>query len=575
MSGLGGDRDGWLGQAGSLLRDISDGVTVQNAEGRLVYANDMAARLCGLSDAEAMLAMPRDELLARFEMIDETGAPVTPAMLPGRRALSGEKPEPLLVGALDRSTGVTTWTVVRADAIQNASGAPELVINVIHDVTASHRQKQAAHLLEKATDELSSSLDYETSLRSVADALVPAFADWSVVELLARGELRTLAVAHADPAVRNRARQGLGSRRRRDEHSPVARVIASGEPLLLQEVTDEDLVACARDDAHLEYLRTLQIRSILCAPILVAGGGVEGAIVLMSAESRRTFDDRDIGLARELGRRAGTAIGHARAYRAAREAVQARDDFLSVAAHELRTPLATVVLQLESLKRALAAAALSPKSAADRVQKTLEQTNRLNRLLDALLDVTRVTAGRLVLEPEPMDLSELVCDVGERFADEAARANVSMTVTTETQCKGVWDPRRLDQVISNLLSNAIKFGDGRPIRVTCEHHVDGVRLRVIDEGIGIAPDDLERIFDQFERAPSARDRGGFGLGLWIAREIVSAHGGTISVVSAPGKGATFTVDLPSASTNAPVAEVTTGTTRTATSDAPSGATSSD
>lgn len=413
------------------------------------------------------------------------------------------------------------------------------------DVTASERQKQTAHVLEKATDELSSSLDYDKALAGVADALVPAFADWCVIELLERKELRTVAMTHVDASKREWAHRIRANHRpARSPFSPAARVMASGTPLLVTNVTDADLGAYARDPEHLEQLRRLQLRSIICAPIVVTGGGVEGTLTLLSAESGRIFDAHDLRLARELGRRAGTAIGHAHAYRAAKDAIRARDDFLAVAGHELRTPLATLVLQLESLKRALAAGALPPKAASERVQKTLEQTNRLNRLIDALLDVTRVTAGRLLLEPEPMDLAELVRDVGGRFAEEATRANVTLTISADAPCEGAWDPRRLDQVISNLLSNAIKYGEGSPVRVTCEHGIDVVRVRVTDGGMGVAPADVERIFRRFERAPSARDRGGFGLGLWIAREIVTTHGGTIAVESEQGKGSTFTIELP-------------------------------
>jgi len=528
-----------------LLGGISDGVTVQNAQGQVVFANDKAARLCGFSDVESFLKTPVEDVLARFAMLDETGASLDPSSLPGWRALAGETPEPLIVGALDRRTGSIRWTLVRAAPIRSEFGAPELVLNVFHDITAVHRDRQTAHLLEKAAEELASSLDYEAALAGVAQVLVPSFADVCAVELLEGEELRTVALAHADPSMIEHPRRiRASSPPRRDARSPVGRVLASGEPLLIATLTDADVAACARDAEHLETLRGLKLRSMLCAPIAVAGGGTEGAIVLVSAESRRRFDEHDLRFARALGRRAGTAVGHARAYRAANDAVRARDDFLSVAGHELRTPLATLVLQLESLKRALATGVLSPKTASDRVQKTLAQTNRLNRLIDTLLDVTRVSSGKLVLEPEPMDLAALVRDICERFTEEASRANVSLTVTTETPCEGFWDPRRLDQVVSNLLSNAIKYGEGRPIRVTCERQADADRIRVIDQGMGIASDDLERIFSRFERAPPSRDRSGFGLGLWIARAIVVAHGGTLGVESEPGKGATFTLELP-------------------------------
>jgi len=406
--------------------------------------------------------------------------------------------------------------------------------------------RSESHTFETAIDELSSSLDYETALEAVADALVPAIADACVVELLERGELRTIAVTHAGPSKRAWARRfRADDAPSLDVVTPTARVIASGDPLLVTNLREADLTSYAQDAEHLEQLGRLELSSLVCAPIVVTGTGAIGTLTLLSSASRRTFDAEDLRLARQLGRETGTAIGHARAHRAAEEALRARDDFLAIAGHELRTPLATIVLQLESLKRALVAGILPPKAATERVQKMLEQTNRLNRLIDALLDVTRVSAGRLILEPEPMNLDELVRDVAERFAEEAVRANVALTIAADSPCEGAWDPRRLDQVISNLLSNAIKYGEGSPVLVTCERAGDLVRVRVRDHGMGVALADMERIFDRFERAPpAARDRGGFGLGLWIAREIVTAHGGRITLESTQGEGSTFSIELP-------------------------------
>jgi signal transduction histidine kinase len=227
-------------------------------------------------------------------------------------------------------------------------------------------------------------------------------------------------------------------------------------------------------------------------------------------------------------------------------AVRVRDDFLSIAGHELRTPLAALLLQVEGLQRqALRNAFVAhPDVLIDRVGKTRAHAQRLERLVGELLDVGRISAGRLTLELEDVDLGALVGEVAERFADQLARSGCTLTVTAPERVVGRWDRLRLDQVITNLLANAIKYGARQPIDLRVERLAEGARLTVIDRGIGIAPADQGRIFERFERAVSDRHYGGLGLGLWISREIVEALRGSISVESAVGAGSTFVVTLP-------------------------------
>jgi PAS domain S-box-containing protein len=232
-----------------------------------------------------------------------------------------------------------------------------------------------------------------------------------------------------------------------------------------------------------------------------------------------------------------------RLYREAQEATRAREDFLSMAGHELRTPLTTLIFQFYTLRRRLAA---QPENAAELVDRARQQLERLVRLTEELLDVTRITSGRLSLEREVTDLSEIAREAAERLRDSAARAGSEIRVDAPPGVRGEWDRSRLDQVVTNLLSNAIKFGKGRPIEVQVEPNSSKARFSVHDRGIGISPEAQSKIFDRFERAVSQRSYGGMGLGLWITRQIVEAHGGRIEVTSAPGAGSTFTVELPTA-----------------------------
>jgi signal transduction histidine kinase len=224
----------------------------------------------------------------------------------------------------------------------------------------------------------------------------------------------------------------------------------------------------------------------------------------------------------------------------AQQALNERDDFISVAAHELRTPLTALQLKLQGLARA---GGIERK--AERLGGAVRQTRRLTQLVDRLLDVSRIAQGRVEIRPETFDIAVLVRQVAEDFREPAVQAQSPLQLNLPERIHGTWDRLRIEEVLVNLLSNAVKYGAGKPILITVDELSDKVRLAVTDQGIGIAPEDVSRIFGRFQRAAPIRNYGGMGLGLFITRHIVEAHGGTLSVVSSLGEGATFVVELPS------------------------------
>jgi two-component system, LuxR family, sensor kinase FixL len=234
-----------------------------------------------------------------------------------------------------------------------------------------------------------------------------------------------------------------------------------------------------------------------------------------------------------------------RLWRKAQEEVRERDEFLSIASHELRTPVTALQLQLQLLQRATDRAGRpSPEVLLQKMEVLDRQCRRIALLVNELLDVSRLRLGSLEINPEPTDLAELAREAARELQRDAARLGSPIEVAAEGAVRGSWDRVRIGQVITNLLSNAIKFGKGNPIRLGVSSADDRARLEIRDQGIGIDPADQERIFGRFERAVSAHHFGGLGLGLYISREVVAAHGGTIRLDSAPGVGSTFTIELP-------------------------------
>jgi signal transduction histidine kinase len=220
-------------------------------------------------------------------------------------------------------------------------------------------------------------------------------------------------------------------------------------------------------------------------------------------------------------------------------AVRERDDFLAIASHELKTPVAALQLTSDLLRRA-------PED--ERSPRHLEnlqaQVVRLTALVDTLLEASRLATDRPELTRDNVDLASLVRDAGARFSAHASAADSPLTVAAPQRLDCGCDKSAIERVLDNLVANALKYGAGRPIEIGARGEPRSAVLWVRDHGIGIAPADQERIFGRFERAVSPRHYSGFGLGLWIARRLIDAHGGRITVTSAPGEGATFEVKLP-------------------------------
>ncbi len=290
-------------------------------------------------------------------------------------------------------------------------------------------------------------------------------------------------------------------------------------------------------------------------------GRVMGAISLSSFDPEKRYDERDLSLHEELARRASIAVENARLFQEAQEAISARDEFLSIASHELKTPLTSLSLQLQILMRSFQKSISEMKATgvgdidtvpvSVKLVKSVEgcekQSNKLTSLLDELMDLTRIRIGKMQLDRENVDLAAIVTEVANRFKAEATQRGAAISVQSAPSTVGVWDRVRIEQIASNLISNALKYGEGKPISIFVENDVPNRKAKLVvkDQGLGISEEMQEKIFERFERAGvSGKKISGLGLGLYITRQIVEAHGGSIKVDSKVGNGSVFTVDLP-------------------------------
>ncbi len=412
---------------------------------------------------------------------------------------------------------------------------------------AEEAQRRTAFLAD-ASRLLAASLDYAATLERVAHLAIPSLADWCVVDIVEEDHsVHRVAVTHADPEKADAAKR-IRTLYPVNPNGPagIPRALRTGKSEFLPRVTDEELRRIAIDPTHYELLREMGLDSLIVVPLSARGRRL-GAISFVYGASGRRYGVADLALAEDLALRAAQAVDNARLHLKVQDAVRARDEFLSIASHELRTPITSLQLAAQGLLRLVKDVPIERAPASfvvSSLDTAVRQTARMAALIDRLLDVSRIQAGRLELQLEDVDLSAVAREIVAQSQAEIANARTQVLLKAEAPVVGRWDKARVEQVVSNLLSNAIKYGASKPIEIFVEADGATARLTVRDYGIGIAPDRMPRIFERFERAVSSRHYSGLGLGLYIVRRVLEALGGSVRVQSAPGEGATFAVELP-------------------------------
>lgn len=537
------------------LHSIGDAVMATDPEGRVTFMNAVAERLTGWRESEA-----RGQRLEEvFDILSEETrirceSPVVKVLREGR-----------VVGlanhtVLRHRSGKETPIDDSAAPIRDAAGALFGVVLVFRDASTEKREHARRAFLVRAGAALASSLDYKATLVTAAQAAVPQLADWCAVDLLEPGasQWQQVAVAHVNPEKVRWARE-LGQKYPPDPNaaSGVPQVIRSGVAELYPEIPAALLESGARDAEHLRMIRELRLESAMVVP-LRGRSAVLGAMTFIYAESGRRYSEDDLAFAEEFARRAAMAIENARAYadadraraeervlRAEADAAnKAKDEFLAMVSHELRTPLNAILGWTTTLR------ARTPPEDFDRALAVIERNARRQaRLIEDVLDVSRIISGKLTLNVGPTKLADVIANAVEAVAPAADAKDVRIATEVDGSITVMADGDRLQQVVWNLVANAVKFTpkSGGAVTVRASREGSEIRVTVADHGEGIPRDALPYIFEPFRQvdASTTRRHGGLGLGLAIVKQLVFAHGGTIHAESEGlGRGARFVIALP-------------------------------
>lgn len=396
--------------------------------------------------------------------------------------------------------------------------------------------------LSEASKILASSLDSQTTLANVANLAVPHIADWCSIDIQSDSGIQQLAVAHIDPEKVRWAKE-LNQKNPPDPHAPsgVPNVLRTGTPEFYPDISEDLIVAAARDEEELALIRKIGFTSVMIVPLLVQGKAI-GAITFVTAESGRHYTSADLAMAEELASRAALAIENARLYTEAQKAIGIRDDFISIASHELRTPITSLKMYTQLLQKQLARK--GEESLVRSCMKMDAQLNKLTALIGDLLNVSKIEHGKLEFQEGMFDLDALVKETVEHIQPTTTKHVIHIEGSI---AQPVWgDKDRIGQVLTNLLSNAIKYSpqaDTIIVRLTPEP--DMVVVSVQDFGIGIDNEHQSNIFTRFYRVsdPEEKTFPGLGIGLYIAHEIIKRHGGNLTVVSGKEKGSQFSFTL--------------------------------
>lgn len=520
-----------------ILAIAADAIVTIDDQHRIIHFNKGAEEIFGWPAAEA-LGKPLNTLLPeRFHrthdgFVDEFGRSAEPARrmghrreVAGRRRDGSEFPAEASISQLALPTGHRVYTAV------------------VRDITERRWMQESERFLAESGSRLASSLDFDEVMQIVADCASPLLADAALVDIADGANFRRAASAPRNPG----AATILGELVARnhltwDSPSPVVDVLRRGKSELVPEIDDAWLEAHEEDAQAIALWRRTGVKSMLVVP-LVVGERTLGAVSLLALNGRPSFPADIRSLAEKYAAQASLALENARLYREAQRATEARDQVLGVVSHDLRNPISAIAMCASALADTPADASETRESLLTTIKQSTEW---MNRLIQDLLDVSSIEAGRLSLERDRETIPALLGDALRMFEIEAAQRHVQLTAESAADLPTInVDASRIVQVLGNLLRNALKFTpDGGRITVRASSSGREVVFAVSDTGPGIPAADQPFVFDRYWHARRSANKRGTGLGLSIARGIVQAHGGRMWLESKPGSGTTFYFSIP-------------------------------
>lgn len=511
----------------SIIRESPLAIDIFDREGKVLIWNPAAERLFGWS-AEEVLGNPLptipEETRHEIEIINT-------ATLDGDRFTGVET-------RLQRKDGQLIDISLSTAPFYDAEGRISGAMAVLVDISERKHAEKVLAFLSRISSEITRSLTVLPILKRLAELMLPVLGDFVAIDLQgADGHLERVASLHVDPAMAEIVEElqrypPIDPQRFRGTRS-------DQQPRIIHDVTDDWFVYSSNNVEHLRLLRRLAPRSIMIVPLTTRNQTL-GTITLALTLPGRSYGFTDLELAQEVARRASIAVENAQLFEQTEQAVKARDEVMAVVSHDLRNPISTITMTTDLLREQL------PEGEAMRLLDTIgRSTERMERLIRDLLDVTRIEAGGLTIERGPVDPAELVREAVELHLPHARENGIALEAEIEEGLPTIQaDRERLLQVFQNLVDNALKFTpSGGRVTVGAEHRTDEVRFEIRDTGPGIPPDQLPNLFDRFWQARKGAG-GGAGLGLTIARGIVEAHGGQIRAESHPGSGTAIIFTIP-------------------------------
>ncbi len=439
-------------------------------------------------------------------------------------------------------------------ALHDEHGRLQSLLSFGLDVTAEKKRRDDMEAEEKRmrfiatiSELLDQPLDATERLRKFADAIVPTMADRVTVDLLDKGTFKRVAVKHLDP-IKVAYAYELHERYPFNPDAPrgIAKVLRTGEPEFVPHVTDDVIDSAIQDTEHAQVMRESGLRSVIIIP-LISRGKTLGVMSFSMAESGRNYNEEDLSFLKDLCRRVALSFDNAVLYEEIQSALMLRDDFLSIASHELKTPVTSIKAFLQSLERRMEnPERFDFKKNQEYMRLSVKQVDRLALIINDLLDINRMNQGRLEYHFRVLPIGPIIADVVERMSVSFPTHRINLKLQDLTS-KVKLDELRFEQVLTNLITNAVKYSsEGSVIDIAMHATGQDISIDIQDRGIGIAPEQQEMIFDRYYRAPQAATTriGGLGVGLFISSELVKAHGGVLGVKSESGAGSVFTITLP-------------------------------